>query len=199
MKITYDLKHSDIAILIEKDKKLKTLFETVGPLTIEIHQPFFPFLIFTILGQQLSTKVVDILYQRVRDLITDITPENVLSKGFDDYFKLGISRRKISTIFTLSEAALEGALDPVYFMNRSKADITKHLVSFKGIGPWTADMMMMFPLGDMDHFSLLDLGLVKAYQKLFNEASLDAIEKDAENWRPLRSIVAHYLWAYWDN
>lgn len=198
MKITYDLKHPDVAILIEKDAKLKRLFEIVGPLTIEINQPLFPFLVFTIIGQQLSTKVVNKLYQKTQDLVGDITPLNILSKSFDDFFELGLSRRKIETIQNLSEAALKGALDPIHFQ-KSRNEIIDHLTQFKGIGPWTADMIIMFPLADMDHFSTLDLGLVKAYQKLFYEASLDAIEKDAENWRPLRSVVAHYLWAYWDN
>lgn len=198
MKITYDLKHPDIAVLMKQDPKLKSLFETVGPLTIEINQPLFPFLVFTIVGQQLSTKVVDILYQKIEKLVGSVTPENILSKPFEAYLELGLSRRKITTIQTVSEAALNGALDPSYFQ-KSKKEMTDHLTQFKGIGPWTADMILMFPLGDMDHFSTLDLGLVKAYQKLFFDASLEVIEKDAENWRPLRSVVAHYLWAYWDN
>lgn len=198
MKITYDLKHPDIAVLLRKDPKLKSLFEVVGPLTIEIHQPIFPFLIFTIIGQQLSTKVVNILYQKLENLLGEINPQNVLSKPFEAYLDLGLSRRKITTIQTISEAAIKGDLD-LSLTQKSKEKTTEHLMQFKGIGPWTADMMLMFPLGDMDHFSTLDLGLVKAYQKIFFEASLEAIEKDAENWRPLRSIVAHYLWAYWDN
>lgn len=198
MQMRYDIDHPDVITLIQKDPKLQSLFIAVGPLTIEIHQPIFPFLVFTIIGQQLSTKVVNILYQKIEDSLPSVTPENILKMPFDHYLKIGLSRRKISTIMTISEAALAGALDPVHWQ-KSKTEMTAHLTQFKGIGPWTVDMIMMFPLGDMDHFSTRDLGLVKAYQKLFNEASLDAIEKDAENWRPLRSLVAHYLWAYWDN
>ncbi len=199
MEIIYHLEHPDIVFLSQNDPKLERLFKHVGKLTIEIHQPAFPFLIYTIIGQQISTKVVEILYQRLHDLVGELTPQNILNQPFEAYITLGLSRRKIETMMTMADAAINGAFAPVYFNGVSPQKITQHLTQFKGIGPWTADMLIMFSLGHMDHFSTLDLGLVKAYQKLFGEASLAAIEKDAQNWRPLRSVVAHYLWAYWDN
>jgi DNA-3-methyladenine glycosylase II len=199
MKITYHLEHPDIVFLSQNDPKLERLFNHVGTLTIEILQPAFPFLIYTIIGQQISTKVVEILYQRLHNLVGELTPENVLEKPFEAYVTLGLSKRKIETMMTMAEAALNGAFVPTVFNHASPQKITQHLTQFKGIGPWTADMFIMFSLGHMDHFSTLDLGLVKAYQKLYGEAPLAAIEKDAQNWRPLRSVVAHYLWAYWDN
>jgi DNA-3-methyladenine glycosylase II len=199
MKITYDLQHPNILALNKKDPKLLPLFEIVGSLTVELFQPHFPFFIFTIIGQQLSTKVVDVLYQRLESYLGALTPVLVFAADDEDLFNLGLSRRKIQTMKIIAEAAMKGDLDAHHFEHQTPEKITQHLTAYKGIGPWTADMFMMFSLGHMDHFSILDLGLVKAYQKLFGPASLEAIKKDALNWRPFRSIVAHYLWAYWDN
>lgn len=199
MKITYDLNHPNIVYLSEKDSNLIPLFERVGALTVELFQPYFPFFIFTIIGQQISTKVVDVLYQRLEKHLGALTPVHLLNADDDALFKLGLSRRKIQTMKIVAAAAINGDLDPHHFEGQTPEKISQHLTAFKGIGPWTADMFMMFSLGHMDHFSTLDLGLVKAYQKLFGPASLEEIKKDALNWRPFRSIVAHYLWAYWDH
>lgn len=199
MKKTIDRKAPEIKILETKDPKLKKLFDHVGDCQIEIDHSYFPFLVYTIIGQQVSLKVADLLYARLQDVF-EITPENILSRSHDFYRELGLSYRKASYIHHLSEFFLSHPLMLENLKLYSKSFIYDLLIKVKGIGPWSIDMFIMFCLSDMDHFSKKDIGLINAYNHCFNlQKSPDEIEKDALNWRPYRSIVAHYLWHYNDH
>ena len=182
--------------LEKKDAKLTRLFDDVGDLAIEISWEMFPFMVFTILGQQLSVKVAQTLFQRVRDAcLGTLDAARVLNIPHERLREIGLSNRKAEYLHALSEASLKGHLDIKRFDLDQKEAIFKHFQMIRGIGPWSVDMMMMFVLDDMDHFSKKDLGLIHGYNRFFDfQLSPDEIEKDALNWRPYRSIVAHYLW-----
>lgn len=182
--------------LEKKDAKLTRLFDDVGDLAIDISWEIFPFMVFTILGQQLSVKVAQTLFQRVNDACQGaLEPDRVLKIPHAQLRSLGLSNRKAEYLHALSEASLNGLLDLKSFDLDQKDAIFKHFQTIRGIGPWSVDMMLMFVLDDMDHFSKKDLGLIQGYNRFFDrQLTPDEIEKDAMNWRPYRSIVAHYLW-----
>lgn len=192
------LKRNDDRLLEleQKDAKLTRLFDDVGDLLIEISWELFSFMVSTIIGQQLSVKVAATLTQRVKDACDEhLTPDRILALSQDTLRALGLSNRKAEYLHALSEASLQGLLDVNDFDLLKKDAIFKKVQAIRGIGPWSVDMMLMFVLDDMDHFSKKDLGLIHGYNQFFNRSlSPDDIEKDAINWRPYRSIVAHYLW-----
>lgn len=200
-KITIKRNDARLTDLVGKDPKLKHLFDQVGDLTIETSWDYLPFLVFTIIGQQISTRVVAQLYQRILHLCNqEITAHTLLTLSLKTLKSTGLSMRKAEYITALAEAAHAGHLDPAFFQDVPKEDIFKHLTRIRGIGPWTVDMFLMFALNDWDHFSLKDLGLIHGYTRFFNvDKSLDDIEKDTLNWRPYRSLVAHYLWYVHDH
>lgn len=192
-------KAPEIKTLETKDKSLKKLFDHVGDCEIKIDHPYFSFLIYTIIGQQVSLTVADLLYARLEDTF-EITPHNILSKSHDFYRSLGLSYRKAEYIHHLSNFFLNEPLMQTDLKKQSKSFIYDLLIQVKGIGPWSVDMFIMFCLSDMDHFSKKDIGLINAYNACFGlNKTPDEIEKDALKWRPYRSIVAHYLWHYNDN
>ena len=124
-----------------------------------------------------------------------------LAENFMEHFLEG-SDKKI--IHVLSKICHQWSkwLGPAYIDDWSKLndeDLKKHMVKFKGIGPWTAEMVMMFSLMRPDVFSVKDLGLVKGVQKLVPEAKTkESVEKVAERWKPYRTAASWYLWRMQD-
>ncbi len=199
--VTLKRRDARLDALIEKDPKLQHLFDHVGDLTIEISWDMFPFLVYTIIGQQLSVKVVQTLYARLLSACQNtLNPERLLGLSKDTLRSLGLSMRKAEYLHALALAADSGMLEKDTLDTFEKPELFAHFQEIRGIGPWSVDMVLMFVFDDMDHFSKKDLGLIHGYNRFFNrDMHPDDIEKDAMNWRPYRSIVAHYLWHVHDS
>ncbi|MGB0616881.1 MAG: DNA-3-methyladenine glycosylase family protein [Candidatus Poseidoniaceae archaeon] len=151
-----------------------------------------------IVGQQISVAAADAIWGRLETLLGEVTPERVLSVSEDDLRSCGLTRSKASYVHGL--AAEADALLPKDWASRSDAELRRHLMRFRGIGPWTAEMMLMFVLLRPDVFSPGDIGLVRAIQRL-----TDGIEdgKDAaafaERWAPWRTAASWFLWRMIDD
>jgi DNA-3-methyladenine glycosylase II len=146
-----------------------------------------------IVGQQISVAAAEAIWGRLETLLGEVTPERVLSVSEDDLRTCGLTRSKASYVHGLAVEA--DALLPVDWASRTDADLRKHLMRFRGIGPWTAEMFLMFVLLRPDVFSPGDIGLVRAIQRL-----TDGVEdgKDAavfaERWAPWRTAASWFLW-----
>lgn len=198
--LTYSLNHKDVVNLIALDPTLQPLFEQATPLTITLSHDPFSFMAFTVLGQQLSTKVADLLYARLQDATSfSLTPKSLLELSYETLRSFGLSNAKAQTLLRLAQATEEGYLDP-HHLSKSPHLVQAHLCQLKGIGPWSAEMFIMFVLDDMDVFSVRDLGLFKAYNQFFNVALTPSeLTEKASTWSPYRSLVAHALWHVWDS
>ena len=146
-----------------------------------------------IVGQQISVAAADAIWGRLEALLGKVTPERVLSVSEDDLRGCGLTRSKASYVRGL--AAEADALLPDDWASRSDGELRKHLMRFRGIGPWTAEMMLMFVLLRPDVFSPGDIGLVRAIQNLTGgvEDGKDA-EAFAERWAPWRTAASWFLW-----
>lgn len=198
--LTYTLDHKDVVNLLALDPTLRPLFEKATPLTITLSHDPFSFMVFTVLGQQLSTKVADLLYARLQDAVAPtLTPKTLLTLSYDTLRSLGLSDAKAQTLLRVAQATEEGYLDS-HHLSKPPHLVEAHLCQLKGIGPWSAEMFIMFVLDHMDVFSVRDLGLFKAYNQFF-ETSLTPSEltERATSWSPYRSLVAHALWHVWDS
>jgi DNA-3-methyladenine glycosylase II len=146
-----------------------------------------------IVGQQISVAAAEAIWGRLETLLGEVTPERVLSVSEDDLRTCGLTRSKASYVHGLAVEA--DALLPGDWASRTDADLRKHLMRFRGIGPWTAEMFLMFVLLRPDVFSPGDIGLVRAIQRL-----TDGVEdgKDAavfaERWAPWRTAASWFLW-----
>ena len=147
----------------------------------------------SIVGQQISVIASDAIWGRLLAMLGQATPENVLKFTEAELASCGLTRPKASYIYGLakkSDLLLNQDWD-----NMTDDAIKKHLVQFRGIGPWTAEMMLMFSFMRPDVFSIGDIGLVKAVRILVPEAdSKESIEKIAERWSPYRTAASWYLW-----
>lgn len=155
----------------------------------------------TIIGQQLSGKAADTIYRRFEKLCGRITPKIVASKSLDDFRRAGISYAKGRALHDLSYKVSEGLLPLTKFHTMGDEEIRHRLIQVRGIGPWTAEMILMFSLGREDVFSNGDLGLQKAIWLVYNLKKLpshDQMEKISKTYLPYRTYAAMILWRYLD-
>lgn len=190
--------HPYVLYIIEKDQHFKPLFERVQDVFVTYYEDGFSFLIFTITGQQVSAKVAHTLYQRILSLVGTISKESILDIEVETLRKIGLSYRKIETMKSLALYVSDPSKQPFSWYDEKGI---QSLLEIKGIGPWTIDMYDMFVLKKLDYFSFLDLGLIEALKYTYDIPIKDMshMKRIVENIAPYQSVLAHYLWAYWDN
>lgn len=155
-------------------------------------------LVEIITGQQLSMKAADTIFKRFLALFPDKPKHNdVLKVTIEQFRSVGLSNSKANCVHNIALAVSSGAL-PLHQLEKiSDDEVKKELIKIKGIGPWSAEMFLMFSLKRTDVFSVGDLGLRTAIEKLYGISRSDdkAILALAENWRPHRTLASRLLWA----
>ncbi len=153
-----------------------------------------------ITGQQLSVASATAIWGRVQKTVRPMDPETLLRKRHATLRKCGLSAVKVATITGIARAIAGGGLDLAALAQARDDEIKQQLTALKGIGPWTADIYIMFCLGRADAWAPGDLALKYAVQDacglndLPDEAVMDEM---AETWRPWRGVAARMLWAYY--
>jgi DNA-3-methyladenine glycosylase II len=150
-----------------------------------------------IVGQQISVKAAQSVWDRFAACVGEVTPENVLSKQRPLLRACGLSDRKTEYIADLAQHFADGAIHVHRWPQMSDEEIIAELVEVRGIGRWTAEMFLIFNLLRPDVFPLDDLGLQKAIRISYykrRKVSVGAMRKLGENWRPWRSVATWYLW-----
>jgi DNA-3-methyladenine glycosylase II len=160
----------------------------------------FDGLLWIIVGQQVSVAAGNAIWAKFEGNMPERTPGALLAAEDGLLKGSGLSAPKIRTMRAVSEAMASGALD-LDALADMPADAAKTLMTaVKGIGPWTADIYLMFCLGHADAFAPGDLALQEAVRMAFrlderpNERETCLI---AERWRPWRAVAARLLWAYY--
>ena len=149
-----------------------------------------------IVGQQISVKAAQSVWNRVTGLIADVSPDSVLSVKRRELRACGLSDRKVEYIADLARHFADGAVHVHRWPQMGDEEVIADLVQVRGIGRWTAEMFLMFNLLRPDVFPLADLGLQKAIRLAYfkRQAALRTMAKLGENWRPWRSVATWYLW-----
>ena len=187
------------------DPILASLIEKVGPLTISKSTPtdYFVHLCREIIGQQLSGKVADVIFARFEKLFSRkrITPQALLKYSEETLRSTGMSWSKTRFIRDLAHTVVNKDIHLKELVEKSNEEVIKELTKIKGIGPWTAEMFLMFTLGREDVFSHGDLGLKRAIQNLYDfkkEPTRKQIEKISRKWSPYRTYACRILWSSLD-
>lgn len=187
------------------DPKLYSLYISIDLDDHTMVRPsdYFDSLCRQIIGQQLSGKVADVIYERFRSLFPRrrVTVSG-LSGITDEVLRgIGMSWSKVRFLRDLSRKIEEKELILASLTDATEAEIMETLTKVKGIGPWTVEMFLMFTLGRPDVFSYGDLGLRRAIQKLYglkSEPSPRTMKRITEVWKPYRTTASRLLWAYLD-
>jgi len=183
----------DAVEFLKQDKLLGDVVRRYPDGSLEGKGRLFETTIRSIVGQQISVIASDAIWGRLVGLLGTPTPENVLKFTQEELAACGLTRPKASYIYGLAEHSTD--LLQQDWKNMNDDEIKRHLVKFRGIGPWTAEMMLMFSFMRPDVFSIGDIGLVKAVKILVPDVEdKDSIEKIAERWSPYRTAASWYLW-----
>jgi DNA-3-methyladenine glycosylase II len=194
-------------VLMRRDPVLRAIISKYGACAIKTGREagIFCGLVESIVSQQLSTKAAATIYGRLRALMPDggaPTAHAILPLSDEALRGVGLSRQKVSYVRDLSRRMIEGSLQTDAFAAMSDDEVVAQLTQIKGIGRWTADMILIFRLARPDILPVGDLGIVKAVQKAYRlRKTPDAKRLLAlgERWRPYRSIASWYLWRSLEN
>jgi DNA-3-methyladenine glycosylase II len=157
-----------------------------------------------IVGQQLSTKAARSIWERLVEILGGTFPPaaGFLAVDAETIRSAGLSRSKVAFLIDLAERIEDGRLDLHALAELSDEDIVAALTEIKGVGPWTAEMFLMFHLGRPDVISTGDLGIRRAAQIEYGLDDLPGptdLTRIAEPWRPHRTLGCLYLWRSLDN
>src|SRR5436189_3023600 len=192
---------------LSKDEKLKKLIREHGVFELKGQKNLYLYLCYSIMSQQLSTKVAKIIKQRFLDLYggTEPTPQQVVDTPFEKLRGIGLSNAKVSYIQNVARFELEKGMDHKKLNKLSNEEVIEYLTQIKGVGRWTTEMLLMFALGREDVFAIDDLGLQQAVINLYDlkhrkkKIMLARILEISEQWSPYRTYASMYMWKWKDN
>lgn len=179
-----------------EDKRLGKVAQLHGPPTIHVERDLFETLVHSVAGQQLSGRAAQAIITKLTARIGKTTPENLKKETPESLRAVGLSGAKSGTILELAHAFGNG-LDEKALRKMDDAEVVETLTKFKGIGPWTAEMFLMFALGRPDVMSPGDLGLRKGLQIVCKRKEMPTIKEAGpmfDGWRPYRTAASWYLW-----
>lgn len=183
--------------LSASDPVLAGLIEKIGDYELSLRGDYFPALVRSIIGQQLSVTVARTIWSRTQDLCGEVYPETILNLSEEALRGVGLSRTKVVYIKDLAQKVTEGAIDFQNLIALPNSEIINQLTTVKGIGTWTAEMFLIFSLGRLDVLSLKDLGLKRAIQWLYGLKKFPTegtMLKYGKKWAPHQTVASLYLW-----
>ena len=149
----------------------------------------------SIIGQQISVKAADAVWNKVEQGVGGMLPGNVQQASEDTLRACGLSRQKVTYTHALADFFLQRKHAERDWESMDDEAVIADLTTIKGIGRWTAEMFLMFHLLRPDVFPVADLGLQKAINKHYDAGMPPKhMPKLAESWRPYRSVAVWYLW-----
>ncbi len=149
--------------------------------------------------QQISTRAAAAIWGRATSALGEVTPESIAGIPEDALRGLGLSRPKVAHLKSVAGAMLDGRLALGRVAAAPLVAARAELLAVKGIGPWTAEVFLLYARGEPDAFPVADVGLMEAYRQLSGAAArMDraAFTRHAEGWRPWRGVAAHLLWGW---
>jgi DNA-3-methyladenine glycosylase II len=186
--------------LVREHPDLGSILERAGPLPWRTRTPGFPGLLQAIVAQMISNQAAAAIWGRLRALPGALQPEGLLILSDDDLRGAGLSRPKVAHARILAEAFGNGSLSAEALEGFGDEEAIARIASVKGLGPWTAEIYLLFALQRMDVFPAGDIALAAAAAELKGlqvRPDPKALRALAEAWRPARSLAARLLWHHW--
>ena len=176
---------------------MKRLIPQYGDAVLQSRGDAFVTLARSIVGQQISVKAAQTVWERFEKAAGTVTPQRVARMRLTTLTKSGLSTRKAEYVRDLAVHFVGGAVDPAHWPGLDDEAVIAELVQVRGIGRWTAEMFLIFNLLRPDVFPVDDLGLLKAIGLHYNDgrsvSKAEAAER-GERWRPWRTLATWYLW-----
>ncbi|SHI99704.1 DNA-3-methyladenine glycosylase II [Geosporobacter subterraneus DSM 17957] len=192
----FEYGQKEIDYLKKKDKKLGAAIDKIGMIKREITPDPFTALVSSVVGQQISSKAADTVWNRLCVLLGEITPERISQAEQSEIKGCGMSERKAGYIKGIAEAAISGKVDFSILHTMTDEQIIEKLSSLHGVGVWTAEMILIFSLCRPDVVSYRDLAICRGMMNLYNlkELPKDKFERYRKRYSPYGSVASLYLW-----
>jgi len=191
---------------LSKDKKLLPLLQTVEPYLLKKRKNICLRLCASIMSQQLSTKVAEVIFKRFLELYggDEPTAQQIIDTPFDKLRAIGLSNAKVNYVQNVAKYLTEHKADDKQINKMTNEEVIEFLTPIKGVGKWTVEMLLMFTLGREDVFAVDDLGIQQAMCKVYKIDSTDKkamkekMLKISAKWAPYRTYACFYLWKFKD-
>ena len=198
MKQYFEYSEKETEYLKNKDEKMARLIDAAGHIYREVNPDLFDDLIDSIMGQQISTAAHNTVRKRISEKFGRLTKEKICSLSDEELQGVGLSWRKVSYIRDFTNKVISGEfnIDSLYAMDDEQ--VIKELVKLKGVGRWTAEMVLTFSMQRPDVLSYGDLAIRRGIMKLYNMENLSEEEFHnlTDKFSPYRTTAALYFWYY---
>jgi DNA-3-methyladenine glycosylase II len=192
---------------LSRDKKFKKIIDLQEPFVLVKRKNVYLHLCFSIMSQQLSTKVADVFHKRFINLYNRKNPTaaQIAATPFETLRGIGLSNAKANYVLNVCKFFIDENITDAKLHKMSNEEVIKYLTQIKGVGQWTVEMVLMFTLGREDVFALDDLGIQQAICNLYK---IDIADKKAmkeemlllsKKWSPYRTYACRYLWGWKDS
>lgn len=187
--------------LVALDPRLGDIIARAGPVPLRLQPAGFCGLAEIVVSQMVSKASASAIFGRLAEKVGgEVSGTSVMALGADGLFGVGLSRAKASTLLAIADAERVGQLDLQAVCRMDTSDAMAHLTAVKGVGPWTAEVYLMFCAGHPDIFPVGDIALVHAVHRAFaHDEKINGrrLATFAECWSPWRSVAARLFWAFY--
>ena len=193
----FEYGEAELSYLRQKDKRMCEVIDRVGHVERTVDTDLFSSVVHHIIGQQISMKAQATIWQRMHDALGDVNAETIIAAGVPQLQALGMTFRKAEYITDFAQKVHSGAFDLDTVEHMSDADAIRALSALKGIGVWTAEMILLFCMQRPDIFSYDDLAIQRGLRMVYRHRAIDRklFEKYRRRFSPCCSVASLYLWA----
>ena len=193
----FDYGAREVDYLKARDRVLGEVIDQVGHVEREVDPDLFSAVVHHIVGQQISTKAQATIWARMRERLGEVNARTVAAAGTAALQSVGISLRKAEYIQDFAGKVNSGAFDLQRVAALPDSEAIEALVALKGVGVWTAEMILLFCLQRPDIFSFDDLAIQRGLRMVYRHRKIDRklFEKYRRRFSPYGSVASLYLWA----
>ena len=188
---------TETSYLCNKDARLKDVIERIGHVDRNVDPDLFSSVVHHIIGQQISTKAQATIWLRIRNELGVVNAESILDAAPEQLQSLGLTFRKVDYIRDFSRKVHSGEFDLEAVKTMSDEDAIQALVALRGIGVWTAEMILLFCLQRPNILSYDDLAIQRGLRMVYHHRNITRklFEKHRRRFSPYCSTASIYLWA----
>lgn len=183
--------------LQSRDKRLGAVIEQIGPIERRGNADLFASTVRHIISQQISKKAQQTVWKRLEERTGGVSISSVLALPAAELQSMGISFRKADYILAFARMVEEGEVDLESLRKKDDKTVIRELVQVPGIGPWTAQMLLIFSLGRPDVLSYGDFGILRGMRMVYRHKKIDAsrFARYQKRYSPYGTTASLYLWA----
>jgi len=186
-----------IEYLRKRDKVMRMILKTYGPPPNWSRPEGYETLVKIILEQQVSLSSAKATFDKLKAKVKKVTPNRLVKENVASLREVTVSRQKAGYIIGLGQNILDKKINIQQLSRLEKEEQLEVLTSIKGIGPWTAEVYLLFALQDADVYPRGDIALINTIKELYDVTDAKEAEELSKTWAPYRSAAAYLLWHYY--